>query len=208
MMTDPAPTRQRLLDAGMELFAHQGFAATTVGEIEAAVGLQPRRGALYKHYLSKGALLEEGVRRHIDSVATGAAQVDDLELTAVVADDPALLRPFVRGLGRWFLDELDRQRDLVHVLEHDGRRFDQLVAQVRNEVIDAGNQAATRLLAAAAPDIDDPEATTVLLLASLAGLRRTTWTFGGPPLDVNDERALTRWTDMVLAILDTSTSSV
>ena len=48
-MTEPGSTRQRLLDEGMRLFAERGFRATGVGDIEAAAGLQPRRGALYKH---------------------------------------------------------------------------------------------------------------------------------------------------------------
>lgn len=200
-MPDQLPTRQRLLDAGITLFAEKGFAATTVGEIEAAVGLQPRRGALYKHYPSKEALLEEAVRRHIDSVAIGATQVGDLEITSVVAADLELLRPLLRALGRWFLDELDRQRDLIRLLEHESQRFAHLTEEVRRDIIDAGNRAASRLLASAAPEVDDPEAAAVLLLASLAGVRRTAWTLGSPPLAVDDERVLDRWTDMVLALI-------
>lgn len=200
-MPDQLPTRQRLLDAGITLFAEKGFAATTVGEIEAAVGLQPRRGALYKHYPSKEALLEEAVRRHIDSVAIGATQVGDLEITSVVTADLELLRPLLRALGRWFLDELDRQRDLIRLLEHESQRFAHLTEEVRRDIIDAGNRAASRLLASAAPEVDDPEAAAVLLLASLAGVRRTAWTLGSPPLAVDDERVLDRWTDMVLALI-------
>lgn len=70
-MSAARSTSDRLLVAGMELFAERGFRATTVGDIEAAVGLAPRRGALYKHFASKQALLEAAVRSHIDAAAAG-----------------------------------------------------------------------------------------------------------------------------------------
>src|SRR5690349_17475077 len=57
----PAPTRERILDAAVELFGRQGYTRTSVGEIEAAAGLVPRSGGLYKHFPSKRALLEAAV---------------------------------------------------------------------------------------------------------------------------------------------------
>src|SRR5690348_7783062 len=60
--TGRQPTKQRLLEAGVRLFAANGFRETTVGEIEAAAGLEPRRGALYRHFESKEALLDAACR--------------------------------------------------------------------------------------------------------------------------------------------------
>ena len=38
MITErPAPTRERILDAAVELFGRQGYSATSVGEIESGV---------------------------------------------------------------------------------------------------------------------------------------------------------------------------
>jgi AcrR family transcriptional regulator len=41
----------------MRLFSTKGFEATSVSQIEAAAGLSPGSGALYRHFASKEALL-------------------------------------------------------------------------------------------------------------------------------------------------------
>jgi AcrR family transcriptional regulator len=58
---DPRPNRQRIIDEAMRLFGEQGYAATT---IEAAAGLFPGSGSLYRHYPTKHALLTR-VRQQI-----------------------------------------------------------------------------------------------------------------------------------------------
>nr|WP_042195729.1 TetR/AcrR family transcriptional regulator [Kibdelosporangium sp. MJ126-NF4]CEL22187.1 Transcriptional regulator, TetR family [Kibdelosporangium sp. MJ126-NF4]CTQ92968.1 Transcriptional regulator, TetR family [Kibdelosporangium sp. MJ126-NF4] len=69
-MTDPSParrpgrppknseraTRDLLLDAALELFARQGFAATTVRQIAAEVGV--RDSAIYGHFAGKQAIYD------------------------------------------------------------------------------------------------------------------------------------------------------
>jgi AcrR family transcriptional regulator len=50
--------RAALVEAAARLFAEQGFEATSVAEIQAAAGLAPGSGALYKHFASKQALLD------------------------------------------------------------------------------------------------------------------------------------------------------
>lgn len=202
MMAQPTPTRQRLIDEGMRLFAQGGFHATSVGDIEAAAGLQPRRGALYKHFPSKHALLEAALRTHLESAATGAAQLNELDLATVAETDRTLLQRLVLGLGRWFLDEMDRLEGLTCVLEHDGRRLAELTAEVKANIVDLSYHSAAALIAAVAPDANDPEATAVLLLGALVALRRTAWTFGSPPLDIDDDRALAAWAELTLATLD------
>jgi len=47
-------TRQRILDAALELFARQGFAATSVRDLARAVGL--RESSLYNHFAGKEAI--------------------------------------------------------------------------------------------------------------------------------------------------------
>jgi AcrR family transcriptional regulator len=200
-MAGSAPTRQRLLEAGMQLFAERGFQATAVGDIEAAVGLQPRRGALYKHFPSKHALLEAAVRTHLDSAAAGASQIGDLDVGDLAADR-MLLREIVAALGRWFLDEMDRLKDLTLVLEHDGRRLPELTIEVKANMVDLSYRTAARLIAAVAPGVKDPEATGVLILGPLVAVRRTAWTFGLPPLDIDDDRVLAAWTETTLTILN------
>ncbi len=186
----------------MRLFAEGGFDATSVGEIESAAGLQPRRGALYKHFPSKEALLEAAVRTKLDDARRTALQVAELDLTSVVQAETGMLRPLVAGLGRWFLDEMDRLEDLTRIFEHDGRRLDHLVAEVRTEMVDLSYRTAATLISAVSPGIDDPDAVAVVILAPLVAIRRTEWTYGAPPLGIDDERLLLVWARHALAALD------
>src|SRR5947209_16941746 len=103
------PTRERLLDEGVRLFAAKGFRETTGGEIEAAAGLEPRRGAMYRHFPSKEALLEAALEEHLRTVAEAATALDELPTGDVRA------QAFV--FGRWLLDELDREHAIVRILE-------------------------------------------------------------------------------------------
>jgi AcrR family transcriptional regulator len=199
-MAPDTPTRQRLLEEGMRLFAEHGFRATTVGQIEAAAGLQPRRGALYKHFESKEALLLTALQRHREDAGRGAAQIAAIDFSHTDTRHIEL-RPLLLAFGRWFLDEMDRLRELTLVLEHDGPRLGDLTAELKRDIVDTGNGAAARLVAVTAPHLPDPDATATLLLGGLVVLRRTEWTYGGTALDVDDGRALEAWADIVAAAL-------
>ena len=189
------PTRQRLLDEAARLFAERGYAATAVGDIEAAAGLQPRRGALYKHYDSKLDVLEAIVRRHIESVNNAALTIDGLPLTDLRAE--ALI------MGQWLLDELDRQRALTHILEQDGHRVTELRDAARQQISDAGYRSASALLErwldGHRPDLD-AAAIATSLVGSIINFRRSTWTFGGPPLGLDDDRFLNGWADLCVTL--------
>lgn len=58
-------TRERIKQAALSLFLQHGFSGTSIGAIEKAAGLAPRAGAFYRHFESKGALLEELAREQI-----------------------------------------------------------------------------------------------------------------------------------------------
>ena len=76
-------TRGRIVTEAMRLFGEQGFHATRVAQIEAAAGLAPGAGGLYRHFPSKRALLDEGIRRQIDA---GQDLVRFLDDPAALAD--------------------------------------------------------------------------------------------------------------------------
>ena len=54
--SDAAPTAERILSAALELFAARGFAATSVRQIAAAVGVTD--AALYSHFAGKQAIFD------------------------------------------------------------------------------------------------------------------------------------------------------
>ena len=184
-------TRDRLLAAGLRLFAERGYRSTTVGDIEQAAGLQPRRGALYKHFASKQALLEAAARRHVDAVAVAGRRVVDAP-----ADD---VGQEARLLGQWLLGELDAEHDLVRVLEQDGDRLPTLRDAARVGISDHGYRAVAALLGRwlgdRAADVD-LDAVAVVLLGPLINHRRSGWTFGAAPLGLDDRRVVEAWADV------------
>src|SRR5882724_3841415 len=107
-MPSAAPTRERLVTEAMRLFGEQGYAATSVAQIEAAAGLAPGSGALYHHFKSKEALLDAGVDRQLDrrsamrDIRTLFAGLDDLQAELTV-------------LGRYLLTVVDEEREILQI---------------------------------------------------------------------------------------------
>ena len=66
----PEGSRNRLLDAAVEVFAQRGYERATIDDIAAAAGLS--KGTVYWHFSNKAdlfqALLEERVDRRLDAV--------------------------------------------------------------------------------------------------------------------------------------------
>jgi AcrR family transcriptional regulator len=76
-------TRQRLLDAGVALFAEHGYDATTTAEIAAAAGVTER--TFFRHFPSKSDLILANWRRFSIGVDVAmAAQGPDMPLIEVV----------------------------------------------------------------------------------------------------------------------------
>lgn len=187
-------TRQKLLDAGLKLFARKGFSATTVGEIEAAAGLVPRRGGLYRHFSGKLALLDAAVSEH-------AAAVDQvaLDLAAAPVGDP---RTLTIMFAKWLLADMDRQKVMTQILEREGSRL----AKARNRFrvgADAGFQAVAALLghwAEARGMKWNARAAAAVLMGAVVNFRRSDWTMGKPPLGLTDAEFVEGLADLVAAI--------
>jgi AcrR family transcriptional regulator len=74
-----AERRERLLDAGLELFGTRGYAATTIETLCAAARLHPRY--FYEEFDTREALLGAVYDRHIGAVTTAVgAAVEDAPL--------------------------------------------------------------------------------------------------------------------------------
>jgi AcrR family transcriptional regulator len=95
-------TRQRILDTASALFAERGYVTTSVADIEAAVGLTPGSGGLYRHFVSKEALLlavVNGYKERLSLVRAtltlGATETPERELQQIVTS----LAVFLSGEG-------------------------------------------------------------------------------------------------------------
>ncbi len=179
----------------MHLFAQKGFVSTTVGDIEQAAGLSPRSGALYNYFDSKNALLTAGLERHL-------ATVRDIE------HDLALrplgdIRSEITMLGHWLLHELELERDITHILEREGDHVSNLREQMRTGISDRGYLIGADVVGRWRPDLSqaERERLSVILVGALINYKRSTWTFGRPPLDLDDESLIETWVDVCIGII-------
>jgi AcrR family transcriptional regulator len=116
-------TRDRLIEAGRDLFGARGYEATSIEAILEAAGVA--RGALYHHFATKEALFDAVLERVVADIADTAAQAargagDPVASLRAGCDawlqmalDPAVQRialldpPSVVGWTRW--REIDEQ---------------------------------------------------------------------------------------------------
>ena len=58
-------TKDRIMQAALELFVERGYQKTSIARIETGAGLVPRAGAFYRHFDSKQALLVEVAKSYV-----------------------------------------------------------------------------------------------------------------------------------------------
>ncbi|MGQ0824472.1 MAG: TetR/AcrR family transcriptional regulator [Actinomycetota bacterium] len=199
--TPVTPTRDRLVDAAVELFAAKGFRDTTVGEIEAAAGLVPRRGALYNHFPSKEALLAAALERHVELIDDLSALMDAGPLALDLRDELTLL-------ARWVIAEHRREEPLLRMLQRDGDRVPRLTAQVREKIVERGyRQAAVwlqRRIEAGGFPAYDANAVVVVALGSLVAYAAQSEMLGTTPLDVDEDRFVEMWVEAWMRVASTA----
>jgi AcrR family transcriptional regulator len=186
-LRDERSTRERVLDAAMDLFGRQGYHATTVAQVEEAAGLRPGAGGLYRHFDSKKALLEAGLRRQFDAGRELLDLFDPAELAGFSPVERFL------AIARAGLRRLDEERDLNRLLLRDLAAFPDLLAEVRDRELRRVHTALTAWLRA--QDEGRPGADHAALAAVLVGAVSHYWVltdvFGGRhPFDVDEERYL------------------
>jgi AcrR family transcriptional regulator len=103
------PTRERILDVALDLFATEGFEKTSLREIAERMGFS--KAALYYHFASKDDIL---LALHLRLHELGAAAFEDI--------DPDRLDPSAwRGLFDRLIDRMleHRQLFILHARNHD-----------------------------------------------------------------------------------------
>lgn len=190
-------TRHRIVDAAVELFARQGYARTTVGQIEAAAGLTPRAGGFYKHFPSKDAVLEIALEQQTEVVDAIVAGLEESPL----GDSPAELRL----LARVAMHELDSERDLLRIVMKDGEQFPDLRREFFERFPRRGYVLAQRWLEGALDrrgvKVADPEAIAAVAMGGLVHLHFMETVFGEPPPGTDRERFIEAWVQSTLALL-------
>lgn len=179
-------TRDRILTEAMRLFGEQGYGATTIAEIEAAAGLRPGSGGLYRHFCSKQEILETGCRQQIASGQELIEFIDDPEALAQMS-----LEERFAVIARAGLRRLDQERDLNRLLARDLACFPDLLAAMRDEEIARVYTIVQGWLELQAEDADpnqDWEALAAVLVGSTAHYWSMVDIFGEHPTGVDEDR--------------------
>jgi AcrR family transcriptional regulator len=106
MATAASETQDRIIDAALEGFAHEGVAATSIRDVASAAGVSP---GLIQHYFPSKAALRAAVDEHVKQVAREALGLHEFEgdviedlserLTALVTENFVALRYVARGVA-------------------------------------------------------------------------------------------------------------
>lgn len=186
--TDASP-RDRILRAAMRCFAANGYAATTIADIEAAAGFSPRAGGTYRHFRSKEAIL-------------AAALEDEIAASEQVASSVPQAPPGaqLQHLASAALRALDGQRDLMRVLFRDLDRFPELFADTADRLIQARYREMAISIAALGAFVD-ADAVAAVLLGALVNFKIIQAFTGTTPAGVSDERMAAAWSAIAGAYL-------
>jgi AcrR family transcriptional regulator len=135
--TTRTPAAQRVLGAAMSLFAERGYSTTSIADIERAAGLTVGAGGIYRHFPSKLAMLEAGVRAIVEAD-------EDIQRAQPV---PGLsLREQLLLYARVGLVMIRSQRALIRLLYRDLDEVPELLAEVKERLVHSGTREFARRL--------------------------------------------------------------
>jgi AcrR family transcriptional regulator len=98
-------SRDRILDAALELFARHGYAGTSMRQIAAAVGM--RASSLYSHFAGKEAILAALIEAH--GPARGASRLASPHYRALRREPAAFCRQCAADWLKQWLDPDERR---------------------------------------------------------------------------------------------------
>ncbi len=199
----PRSTRERIIDESLRLFAARGYSATSVAEIEAASGLSPGAGGLYRHFRSKYEVLAAAMHEHAARSREQVAQAL-AEMHAVGASVD--LEERLRRLCRAGLGKMHEERELIQVFFRDLSQFPELVATVREGLLQPMFDAIPNWFRAQPEyrdlDVDWP-AVAAVLGGAIVHYRLFKETVGEPPGHAAKEDFVSTWVRLAQGLLPT-----
>jgi AcrR family transcriptional regulator len=193
--TLPTPTRERILNAAWHLFTQQGFAGTTVSQIEAEASLAAGSGSFYRHFRSKEDVLHAVVDREVERA--DADRDVGPELSDTGGDvRVALAMEFQRRLGN-----LRRLHPLIRLVqrerEHLGTSRDYLGDLLVNRNVTVRSERFAAWMARGAIPTRDPEAMATAVMCALVGYDMSREYFDRPPGGIGEEAFISTLVDFV-----------
>jgi AcrR family transcriptional regulator len=187
-------TRQRILQAALELFASRGFDGTDIVDIEERVGLTPGSGGFYRHFRNKENVLHAAIETEIARVQEFHSTLGERQSH----DDPEAEVAYRVDI---MLEMLWQMRYLMAVIAHDNARFPELVPKIGVAMADGGvaiDAAELRRL------MDDggiphrpPDVVATIMMMASVGYTLAETLFGRPIAEIDRERFGRVLTDLV-----------
>ncbi|MEV0059307.1 helix-turn-helix domain-containing protein [Nocardia sp. NPDC050718] len=202
-------SRERIMTEALRLFGEQGFAKTSVAQIEQAAGLSGGSGALYRHFKSKDELLVRAVATRLEDrgewVRFMAPEFSIAAAMEALTSGGDLVDKLV-ALCRIGLARLDHDRDVTRILLRDNSIPAELLEVFRQQEYAVVMSAVTRgLTELAGPGARVPkwDATAAVLVGALAHFWMMRDIFdGGHPANVDTDSYLRATAEMIAARLD------
>ncbi|MBB2914746.1 AcrR family transcriptional regulator [Streptosporangium becharense] len=194
-------TRDRIIDEALRLFAERGYSATSVAEIEAASGLSPGAGGLYRHFKSKYEVLAAAINEH--AARTRSQIAETLAENTTVDTSTGIEERLVR-LCRAGLAKVREENELTRVFFRDLSQFPELVAIVREGLLQPMFDAIALWFRAqpeyAGADADWP-AISAVLGGAVVHYRLSEETVGEAPAGAERDRFVAAWVSLALGLL-------
>jgi AcrR family transcriptional regulator len=190
-------TKERIVEEAMRLFGEMGYKGASITQIEAASGLSPGAGGIYRHFSSKEELLAAGVQRHLD-------RLDALREVRQTFNGLGDIKDELAITARYFLTELDSQTQLLRILVSERRQWPQLLNGAVDEMIASTYRGfADWLRQIAEPDLSEERAVSVasVALGALLSSRLLRDVVGVEALSVDDDTVIATWVEMVMSVL-------
>jgi AcrR family transcriptional regulator len=136
---DSERSRAKILDAAYDLFAENGFGATTITDIAEAAGVA--KGLVLFHFKSKEDVFHDVVQRVIPTLLANLEAID-------AADQRSASELFGDAIRQIYHNILQRPhaRTILRLLVAEGRRLPKLSAYYHSEVAARGNSALNKIV--------------------------------------------------------------
>lgn len=194
-------TRERIVAESLRLFAERGYAATSVAEIEAAAGLSPGAGGLYRHFRSKEEVLAAAVREHI---ARTRRQISEILVLSTDFEKRPLSARMAMACQTG-LAKMREEQDLVRVLFRDLDQFPHLVEEMREGIVSPLYESFAGWLSTQ-PEFAGMDEDWPAMAAILGGAVVNYWlaneSMHQPPALVAEQRFVHAWSRLALGLLD------
>jgi AcrR family transcriptional regulator len=127
---DPEARRQAILEAALDVFAAEGFAAAKLDDVADKAGVA--KGTIYLHFKDKQDLFEQMVR---EAVVPVIARLEELARLPHLPADTVL-----RAMFQVFRTQVlgTRRKDLLRLIVTEGPRFPAIAAFYHREVVARG----------------------------------------------------------------------